>query len=402
MILGHKIELRPNKKQVLELVKAVGCARFAYNWGLEEWERQYKVGEKPTALKIKKKFNELKGQEYPWIYDSPKDSNQQALNNLGKAFDRFFKGLGGYPVNKKKFVNDSFYVPNDKLRIKGSAVRLPVLGWMGMRESLRFSGKIQSAVVSRKADRWYISFNVDMPGYKKERKGNNKVGVDLGIKTAVMTSEGKGYDAPKPLKKYLRKLKKLSRQHSRKVKGSANRKKSAAKLGKLHKKIADVRRDWVHKVTTALCQENQLIVLEDLNVAGMVKNHKLSRAIIDIGWGELRRQIEYKAQIYGDEVVLVDRWYASSKTCSGCGAVKEELLLSERVYECDKCGLVMDRDNNAAVNILRWGEYNNQLPEAIGEVTPVEIGAKLKLGMVEELRSFEAGTNSAHYCAPER
>lgn len=269
MILAHRIALDPTVEQSIALARAAGCSRFTWNWALAEWERQYKAGEKPTAMKLKLLWNKIKHDEFPWIGESPKDANQQPFTNLGKAYKRFFDKKVHRPRFKRKGKHDSFYISNDKFSVDGLTVKLPVIGELRMAEAPRFEGKIMAGTVSREADRWFISIQVDVGDYHKDRSANGVIGIDLGLKTALVTSDGQTFDAPKPLKRGLRKLKRLSRQHSRKQKGSNNRKKSQRRLAKHHARIKAIRRDWTHKVTTKLCRENQTIALEDLNVKGM-------------------------------------------------------------------------------------------------------------------------------------
>ena len=212
-----------------------------------------------------------------------------------------------------------------------------------------------SATVSKEVDRWFISVAVEMKDYHKDRTANGQIGIDLGLKIAIVCSDGQRFDAPKPLRDNLQHLRCLSRSHSRKQKGSQNRKKSQLRLARLHVRIKNIRNDWLHKITTKLCRENQTICLEDLNVKGMMRNHRLARAISDIGWSEFRRKIEYKSVIYDDQVGVVGRFLPTSKTCSVCGCKKEFFSLDERVFHCDDCGAVIDRDDNASVNIKTAG-----------------------------------------------
>jgi putative transposase len=364
VILGHRIALDLTVEQEKALARACGVARFTWNWALAEWNRQYEAGLKPSAKKLKLQFNAIKREHFPWIYESPKDANQQVFSFLGSAWSRFFKGLkearkgkklqADKPSFKKKGYHDSFYISNDKLSVEGPSVRLPVIGVVRMREELRFEGKVMAATVSREAERYFISFQVDTrvvplpPAHKV-------TGIDLGLNAAVMGSDGKSFEAPKPLKANLRRLRRLSRRHSRKQKGSNNRKRSAKKLARLHARIKSIRRDWTHKVTSKLIGENQAICLEDLHVQGMLRNRKLSRAISDVGWYELRRQLEYKAALHGRALYFVDRFAPTSKLCSRCGFHKEKLSLKDRLFRCDRCGLEIDRDLNAAINIRTLG-----------------------------------------------
>ena len=354
MILSHRVQLDPTFKQTKYFVQACGTARFTWNWALSEWERQHKTGLKPSGMKLKKQFNQIKYKQFPWISTMHRDSHAQPFANLQKAYTSFFKSKAKYPRFKKKGTHDSFYVANDKMKIKGKRVRLPVIGEIRMREALRFEGKIIGAVVSRSADRWFVAIQVETD-LQKTRTSDNTVGVDLGLKNAITCSDGEVLDAPKPLKRQLKRLRKLSRWHSRKAKGSKNRAKSASRLAKLHWRISSARNDFLHKASAKLCRENQTIVIEDLAVGNMMRNKRLSRAISDIGWSEFRRQLEYKSRLFGTQIIVADRFYPSSKTCSVCGIVKSKLTLSERVFRCESCGAELDRDINAAINLCTLG-----------------------------------------------
>lgn len=251
---------------------------------------------------------------------------------------------------------------------------MPKIGWVDMTEALRFEGKITSATVSRQADRWFVSIQVDVaPQHAtRKRKAHHIDGADLRIKTAVVLSSGEGIGSPKSLKTALRRLKIRQRRVSRKLavakkqagitgkipKGtrlpvSNNRRKASMKVAQLHRWIANIRSDFTYKTTTRLVSENQAIGIEDLNVSGMTKNHKLARALSDVGFGEFRRQIEYKSQLYDAVVVLADRFYPSSKKCSVCDYVLPKLELKTREWDCPQCGTHHDRDTNAARNLKR-------------------------------------------------
>lgn len=355
MKLSHKIALDPTCKQVKYFMRACGTARFVWNWALAEWNRMYKAGENPTAFSLKKSFNATKYDQFQWLKNVHRDSHSQPFSNLSAAFSRFFSGKSKRPKFKKRGVaRDSFYIANDQFSVKGNRIRIPKIGWVRMRESLRFDGKIMSATVSRVADRWYVSISVDGE-FRCERSGDGVVGIDLGLTKTVVASDGQVFVGPKVLAKNIRKLRRLARVHSRKQKGSNNRRKCAAKLARLHARIVSVRKDWLHKTTTQLCRENQAVFVESLSVMNMMRNRKLSRAIADAGWYELVRQLAYKADLFGCVVGHVDRWFPSSKTCSSCGHIKCELKLSERTFICDACGFTADRDVNAAINIRTVG-----------------------------------------------
>jgi putative transposase len=354
LILAHKIALDPTAEQASYFARACGTARFAYNWALEEWQRQYRAGGKPSESALRKRLNEIKREEFPWMLEVTKVAPQQAIKNLGAAFRRFFSGQGKYPKLKRKGIQDSFRADNGPLtfEIRDRRIKLPITGWVRMRESLRFPGRPISATVSRVADRWYVSIQIEIePKVSLPENQGSAVGVDLGVKALATMSDGTVFEGPKALRQHLAKLKRLNRSLSRKVKGSSNRRKAKAKLARLHARIANIRKDALHKVTTEIIRRYQVIGIEDLNVRGMVRNEKMARAISDMGFGEFRRQIKYKAALYGRTVVVIPRFYPSSKTCSGCGHILETLPLSAREWACPSCGTVHDRDLNAATNL---------------------------------------------------
>lgn len=354
-VLTHRIELKPNALQEAVFRQCVGASRFAYNWALAEWQRQFAIGEKPNEAALRRQFNAIKPIEFPWILDLPKSVPQQAIKNVGRAYQRFFQKQSKFPRFKKRGIHDSARLDNgpETFVCEGSRIRLPKIGWVRMRETLRFDGKPLSATLSREADRWFISIPVEIDRPEPVRESQATVGIDLGISTAVTLSTGEKIDSPKPLKKHLQRLKRRSKQHSRKQKGSNNRRKSARKLAKLHARIAHSRQNWTHQTTTDLTRRFALIGIEDLNVRGMVANEKLARSINDIGFYEFRRQLEYKAALSGGTVVVVNRWFPSSKICSSCGVKAAVMPLSVREWPCAHCGAEHDRDVNAALNIQR-------------------------------------------------
>jgi len=355
MILAHRIALDPTVAQRRYFAKAAGCARFVWNWALERWNADYASGKKPSGLKLQKEFNHIKYQQYSWMKKIHRDAHARPFINLQKAFSGFFKETMKHPQFHKKGRRDSFYVANDRLTVESKKIQLPVIGWVRMREELRFKGKIMGATVSRTADRWFISIQVDVGDAKRERTGEGRIGVDLGLNHFAVLSNGEKFDAPKPLHVALRALRRHARRLSKRQKGSARWRKQKNRVARIHRRVVDVRKDFLHKLTTKLCRENQAVVVEDLHVAGMVRNRKLARAISDVGFGEFRRQMEYKSKLFDVELVVADRFMPSSKTCSKCGAVKEILSLKERIFHCDLCGFQMDRDENAAQNLATLG-----------------------------------------------
>jgi len=361
----HKIALDPTACQEAYFRRCCGVSRFTYNWALAEWKKQYAAGSKPSGSALKKQFNALRHVDFPWTGEVLRDATAQPFVNVQRAYQNFFDKRGKYPKFKKKGLHDSFYIANDQFGVDGQRVRIPHVGWVRMHEALRFEGKILSAVVSRTAHKWFVAIAVDVPRILTTSENQAVVGVDLGIKALATLSTGEKFAAPKPLKKSLQKLQRLSRQLSRKQKGSHRRWKAKQKLARLHYRVACVRNDALHKLTTGLVERFGTIVIEDLNVRGMVQNRHLSRAIADVGFGEFRRQIEYKMAVRGGRLVVADRWYPSSKTCSDCGFVLDILSLGTREWDCPACGVSHDRDINAAVNLEKLGR-------ATSEVTLVE------------------------------
>jgi len=359
MLIAHKIALDPNNVQATYFARAAGTARFAYNWALAEWQRQYEASRadaslpKPSQMSLRRQLNGIKAEQFPWMLEVTKNAPQMAIIQLGAAFKNFFAGRAKYPKFRKKSIHDRFSLTNDQFSIDGSRIRIPHLGWVRMRETLRFNGKIMSATVSRVADRWFVSITVDTPEDLQLPKAENQgaVGVDLGVSALATLSTGERVQGPKAHKELLSRLQRLSRSLSRKVKGSENRKKAKAKLARLHARIGNIRKDGLHQLTTDLTSRFHTIGIEDLNVRGMVKNRHLSRAVSDMGFFEFRRQLEYKAAQRGGMIVVADRWYPSSKTCSVCSHKLETLPLSVREWNCPECGSIHDRDINAAINL---------------------------------------------------
>ena len=393
MILAHKIRLVPTPKQEAYFRRACGTARFTYNWALAEWKQQYAAGAKPNGVALKKQFNAIRREQYPWTYEVHRDCTARAFDHLQEAFRNFFRrvkagGKPGYPRFKKKGRSrDSFYIANDCFSVAVKYAKLPFVGAVKTREPLRWTGKITGGTVRREADSWFLVVQVDVGEFRRPRTADGIVGVDLGIATTVTLSTGEKIDGPKALRAAMQRLQRLSRQHARKWKGSKNREKASAKLARLHRRIANIRMDWLHKVTTRLCRENQAIGIEDLNVQRMIRERGFGRSISDEAFGEFRRQLTYKAPIYDDEVHVADRFYASSKTCSDCGEVVAMLPLSVREWACAACGSVHDRDENAAINLV---------PRATGEVTPVEKGALARTRVRVQLPSVKQELSGAY------
>ena len=409
MLLSHRLRLDPTPAQRDYFARAAGTARRVWNWALAEWSRQVAAGQKPNALALKKQFNRVKYSDpgwldddgQPWLRTIHRDAHAQPFANLAKAWSRYFdQRRTGQQAHRPRFkkkgrCRDAFYVANDKFRIEGTAAVLPKVGRVQMREHLRWPGRIMAASVGRQADHWYLAVQVEVPDHvaRLYRAGDGITGVDLGVSAAATLSNGEKVVAPRPLAAALRRLRIRSRRQSRKleaarksvgIKGaipkgtrlpeSKNRTCGARALARLHARIARVRADFMHKLTTRLCRENQTVVIEDLNVRGMLANARLARAISDVGFYEFRRQLRYKAARYGTQLVQADRWYPSSKLCSACGDRYVALGLGERTWTCAACGAHHDRDVNAAVNLQRLATgavaARTALPLASRAVTP--------------------------------
>ena len=441
--IAHKIELKPNNKQKTYFRKAFGCARLAYNWGLAEWKRMYEAGEKPNGRELRKRFNAIKKEQFPFVYEVTKCASDQPFINLQKAFDIFFdnlkKGKLSYPQFKKKRDNEgSFYLQSDKIILsdtnknskafskishnesgKHQYIHLPNMkkgGWVKMAEHIRFNySKINNATISQSNGKFYVSFSLEITEdeYLRTHQNvkliseNRKVGIDVGIKSALILSDGLAIDNPRHLKKNLRKIKRLSRQLSKRshpktkeerlkgVKKSNNYIRLSAKLAKTHGRVANIRRDFLNKVTTILTTHYGEIAIEYLNVKSMTKNHRLAQAINDVSFGELRRQIEYKAATNGVKVTKADRFFASSKTCSVCGEKKEDLTLKDRTFSCKHCGNTLDRDYNASLNLLGL-IVNHKIGKDYPESTPADLTALLSRFSVNRIATSKVETGKQH------
>ena len=375
MILSHKIRIYPNKEQEVFLKKSCGVARFVYNWGLDEWQKQYKNGEKPTRFKLDKLFNTIKKDEFPFVCEVSKCCAQNAIANLGTAYKNFFDRRARYPRFKKKGIHDSFKLANNVFFIDGKQIKLAKMKPMRMAEELRFNGKIMSGTVSCVAGKWYISIAVEVKKDLTLPKTGKYVGVDLGVKDIAITSDGYKFANPRWIQKSEKKLKRLQRELARRKRASKRRERTRLRLARQHNKVANQRKDWLHKITTYLVRNYDVIALEDLNVRGMVKNHNLAKAITNVSFGEFNRQIEYKAQMYGKQIYRVDRFFPSSKTCSVCGCIQDKMPLNVREWTCPDCGAHHDRDINAATNLLRQAmsevTHGERLALVISEISDV-------------------------------
>ena len=375
MFEAVKVVLDPTPTQEQRLLSHAGASRFAYNVMLAHVKDSIDRGEKPewSFWSLRKRWNAEKGtlavdaEGSPWWQDNSKEAYSSGIEALSKGLSNWSKSRRGDRKGRKvgfpKFKAKGCVTPKFTYRtgcfglVKGDpkALKLPCIGRVHCMENVAKrvgDAKVLRMTISQRAGRWYASLTVereDKPVMNPPKGG--AVGVDLGVKHLATLSDGTVVENPRYLKKSERKLKKAQQALSRKAKGSKRRDKAREKVANLHAHVANQRSDALHKLTTWLTRKYSDISIEDLHVAGMVKNRHLAKAVSDASFGEFRRQLEYKATRTGARLHVVDRWYRSSKTCSGCGSVKAKLSLSERTYRCDSCGLVLDRDLNAAINI---------------------------------------------------
>jgi putative transposase len=369
MIRAHLIRLNPTPEQADYFRKACGTARFVFNWALARWKDYRAQGRQVSMHELKQEFNHLKRDRFPWVYNVTKCAAEQEFTNLGQALANYFRKKkagtlpklkrrrkdgeqGGFPHFKSgKGGYGSFYLANDKFSVDGHIVQIPKLGRVNMTEPLRLAGKIVSATVSYRAGWWWIAITVEMPTQVAQSKPLGAVGVDVGLKALAVVSSGEVIENQKHLVRRLRRIKRLQRALNRKQSGSQNRARAVVRLSKAHFKVACGRKDVAHKLTSRLVQQAAIIGMEDLHVSGLLKNHRLARAISDAAWAEVGRQLSYKAAAAGSQVMWVDRFFPSSQVHHGCGGRKADLSLKERSWRCPVCGQEVNRDLNTALNI---------------------------------------------------
>ncbi|NES65962.1 MAG: IS200/IS605 family element transposase accessory protein TnpB [Okeania sp. SIO2D1] len=349
-----RTKLKLNNQQKTLFAQHAGYVRWCYNWGLSLWNAAYRDGYKPNAHKLRKVFTNHTKPLYPWMKNLSSRVYQYAFLNLGEAFKRFFQGLGKYPKFKKKGRHDSFTIDNGgrPIELNGWSHKLPFIGIVKTYEPIEAT--TQKITISRQAGDWYLSCSFELTPETTpkttEPKTTEVVGVDLGIKTLATLSSGVVFESLKSYRCFEAKLSRLQYLNRNKVIGSANWQKAQLKIARLYRRVANIRKDKLHKLTTYLAKNHGTVVIEDLNVSGMLANHKLAKSIADQGFYEFRRQLKYKCEWYGCNLVVVDRFFPSSKTCSNCGHI-QDMPLNLRTYDCMKCGLSIDRDLNASINL---------------------------------------------------
>src|SRR6266496_4816769 len=357
---AYKYRFYPTDEQKHVLARTFGCARFVYNWALrQKTDAFYQENKRLYYKDLSEALTCLKQQEeYCWLSEVSSVPLQQALRHLDKAFLNFFEGRAKYPTFKKKRHRQSATYTSNAFKCDGTSL---TLAKMTAPLDIRWSrslpnGATPSSVTVSKdcADRYFVSFLVE-EDIKQLEPASATVGADLGLKAFVILSTGETIGNPKFFHKDEKKLAKAQRRHAKKQKGSKNRAKARAKVARIHARIADRRRDFLHQLSTRLICENQTICVETLAVKNMIKNHSLAKAISDVGWSEFISQLEYKAVWYGRNLVKIDKWYPSSKRCFNCGHILDSLSLDIRQWTCPECGVVHDRDINAAHNVLAAG-----------------------------------------------
>ncbi len=457
MIVAHKIQLLPNNEHADYFRKACGIRRFAWNWALREWERQFKA-RSPAILdsygdvhgyekrividdygnvitphngqSLKKIFNRLIDTKWPWIREATSYAYQQVFPELDQAYRRFFKGLSEKPVFKKRGKSrDSFYLANICVQVEGRHVKIQKLGTVRMREDLRFQGKIMSARVSRESDKWFISISVELPDQQPVHKQPNvTVGVDMGVAIMAALSNGEMRENPKALSKHDRKLKSLQHKLSRqiemakvnagiaadkpiprgtKIEFSNRMLKTKQRIQRTHKEITGIRQNARHQLSAEITKRFGVIAIEDLQVKNMTASAKgdtenhgknvaqksgLNRSILDVGFGELRRQLEYKSQRAGSILIPVKAHY-TSQTCSACGCVSKENRQSQAEFVCVDCGHTENADTNAAKNIKASGlarQAEGIIEKEVKRIGKLNPRRKVKIS-VEETTADAAG-----------
>jgi len=357
---SYKTELNPNNKQITLLKQFAGCARFAWNWALAKEQEFYDKGIPfHSAFDLQYIWNISKyyDKNLWWVQNISSYIPYNIFGDLDIAFKNFFDKKKGYPRFKKKKLGNGLFRINRSIKIGDNRIYVSKIGWIKLKESNYIPlKKCCYITISEKMNRWYVSAT-----FEEEINPNSiigsKIGIDLGIKTFAKTSENITYKNPKILSKYERKLKRIHREVSRKKNGFSNCRKSLMKLGKVYQRVANIRKDNINKITTTLAKTKSVIVVEDLRLKDMItKVNTINKSLLDVGMYEFRQQLNYKTQWYGSKLIVAPRKYPSSKKCSRCGNVKKYLGLYERTYRCFVCGLIIDRDLNAAINLSKLAD----------------------------------------------
>ena len=355
---AHKIRLYPTREQEVQLKKTAGTARFAYNWGVAKWEEQWKAFKegkreiKPTQYTLMKDWAKEKPD---WAHEVAMKPQQRALLNLGIAYNNYFKKKAARPTFKKKGCKESFYCPNDTVKwFPNGRISLPGIGRVKLAENLRFEGKIMSYTVSTYAGKWYVSVSIELSDEIRNIP-DTVIGIDVGLENPAWDSDNNHLELPEAtLKKLERKLKRTQKALSRSQRNSHNYKKKLLKKQKVQQKLDNIHQNVTHKYTTKVCKSHATVVVEDLDIEGMIEKAP-ARAIRRAFNASLMRAIHWQLSYKAQHLIKAPRFYPSSKTCSHCGVIKSDLKVTDRIYRCPHCGLEINRDYNAALNLMKIG-----------------------------------------------
>ncbi len=365
---AYRFRLYPNQEQKAFLAKCFGCSRFVYNHFLRLTTDIYAETKKSLRYKEWAKLLTHLKKEYEWLKEVNSQSLQQTLKDLETAYVRFFKGLAKFPNFKKRSNKQSFRVPQHFSITENGQLKLPKMTPIKMIIHRPIEGEIKSVTITKTpSGKYYASIVTELEILKAPLNGE-KIGLDLGLKDFAITSKPEKFPNPRYFQRSLRRLKIRQRRLSRKVKGSNNRSKARQTVARVHEKVANQRLDYQHKISLKLTCENQAISCEDLNIKGLVKNRKLAKQISDVAWGQFLTLLEYKGELYGCEISQVERFFPSSKRCSNCGYIKEDLTLKDREWTCPECNIQHDRDLNACLNLLQFSEL--KIGQEVSESTP--------------------------------
>lgn len=359
MLLAHKIELRPTPQEAEYLDRACGSRRHCFNQLLAHFSKSENKWSKANAYQH---YIKVIRKEFPWYNEVSSRVTRNAIDDLDSAFSHFFRRVKagqkpGFPRFKKKDQKDSFALREvGKFAIDGRYLRIEKLKThIQMAQKVRWDGTAKQVTISKRAGRYFVSVLVDATNYAQPTQQEDMVGVDFGVKNLAILSTREKIEPSNKLKQSLKRLKRMSKNLNRKQKGSVRRAKAKQRVQRLHLRVANQRAAMLHELSDKLTREFKTIVIEDLNVKGMVKNHKIARAVSDAGFGMLRQQLEYKALLRGNQIVVADRFFASTKTCSACGEKNPAVVLGVEEWCCPSCGTIHDRDHNAALNLLKYG-----------------------------------------------
>lgn len=396
MLKSYKYKLNPNEEQIVLLNKHFGPIRFAYNYFLNERKKEYETNKNTINYydNARALTNLKKQEEYSWLNEINSQSLQDSLKNLETAYKNFFRFKKGFPKFKSKRSKNSFSVPQSVKLINGKLVIPKFKEPIDLVLHRTFNGVIKQATISKTStNEYFVSILVETEHNKIPKTGKT-IGIDLGIKDFVITSEGYKYKNNRYTKTYANLLKKAQQHLSRKTKGSNRYYKQKLKVAKLHKKIANSRLDNLHKISTELIKNYDTIILEDLNIKGMIKNHKLSKHISDVSWSKFIELLTYKVEWNDKQIVKIDRFFPSSKTCNCCGYINQNLKLDIRGWTCPSCNTKLDRDLNASINILNEGyklissgtdDYRSR-----GKIRPTKVGTTDETSKVLNIYNSEA------------